>query len=449
VPLLRMRRRRQLPTPRDRSGRFVNWSGTESSTPSAWLLPTSEAEVLRQVGAAAEQGRRIRVVGAGHSFSPLAVPEDQAMSLDRLEGPILIGHDRRTVTVPGGVRLRDLSATLLRAGLSLPIVGSIQAQSVAGAIATGTHGSSLAHGNLATLVTSLRLVTSSGEVLQLDEGDERLHGARVHLGALGVVTAVTLRVREAVRLHQRVEHVPVEAVAAALPRIAASADYVKVWWLPHAPVAQVVRYAVTNDPTTRRLSPATQRWVDENLMHRVVFPAMIRRQHRRPEVTAGINRRLAKVYLGAASQVGQDSLMLNTPMPVRHRETEAALPLTAAAQALDQVLAIFRDGRPAVNFPLEVRFVRGDDSWLSPAYGADACQIGAYTTDGPDCASYFDAFWKVMRPLGARPHWGKELDFDAAELRAAYPEFDRFLALRDTLDPARVFANAFQRRVLG
>jgi L-gulono-1,4-lactone dehydrogenase len=211
----------------------------------------------------------------------------------------------------------------------------------------------------------------------------------------------------------------------------------------------VVRYAVTTDPLTRRPSPKTMRWVDERVMHRWLFPAMVAWQHHRPAVTAGLNRRLSRAYLGAASQVGPSGLMLNTPMPVRHRETEAAVPMSGAGEAVKGVLGLFTGGRPAVNFPLEIRFVRGDDGWMSPAYGADTCQIGAYTTNGPDCARYFAGFWDVMRPLHARPHWGKEFDHDAASLRAAYPMFDRFVELRNALDPQRVFGGALHARILG
>jgi FAD/FMN-containing dehydrogenase len=295
----------------------------------------------------------------------------------------------------------------------------------------------------------MRLVTGRGEVVQLDSGDPRLVGGRVHLGALGVVTSLTLRVTAARTLHQSIEQLPVEAVAEALPDIAGSAEWVKVWWLPHAPTAQVVRYTVTQRPPTRRPSAITQRWIDERIMHRWLFPAMIAAQHRRPSIVAGINRRLSPVYLGAASQIGADMLLLNTPMPVRHRETEAALPLADAPEALRRILRIFRAGRPAVNFPLEIRFVPADEAWLSPAYGSDTCQIGAYTTDGPDCAAYFTAFWEAVRPLGARPHWGKEFDHDGPELRALYPAYDDFVALRNDLDPAGTFGGPLHDRILG
>ena len=428
---------------------FANWARTVTTTPTCWHRPTTTDEIARIVERCAADGRRLRVVGSGHSWSEIAAPDDEAMSLDALQGAVAIDKALGTVTVPGGMTLREVTAHLARAGLSLPIVGSIQAQTVAGAIATGTHGSSLTHGNLATLVTSLQLVTGTGEVLTIDESDERIHGARVHLGALGVITSVTLRTKPAALLHQTVEHVPIEDVPDQLPTIAGSAEWVKVWWLPHAPVAQVIRYAVSTDAITRRPTAKTQRWIDERVMHRFVFPGLVALAHRRSAIIAGANRRLSRVYLGAPSQIGADMLMLNTPMPLRHRETEAAVPMTAAGDAVTRIVGIFRDGRPAVNFPVEVRFVRGDDSWMSPAYGADTCQIGAYTSNGPDCTPYFEAFWGVMRPMRARPHWGKELDHGYDELRGLYPRIDDFNALRASWDPHGVFAGGIQRRLLG
>jgi FAD/FMN-containing dehydrogenase len=443
------RSRRAATAPRDDAGRFVNWARAASSGPVRWHLPTSETDVRHVVEDAANRGRRLRIVGAGHSFSRIAVPDTEAVSLDAWAGAAVIDRARSVVTAPGGMRLRELSAALVREGFSLPIVGSIQAQSIAGAIATGTHGSSLQHGNIASLVTGLRMVTGAGDVLVVGDGDDRLDGARVHLGALGAVTEVTLRIMPAGRLHQSIEHIPIEEVPGSLAPFASSAEYVKVWWLPHTPHAQVVRYARTTAPLTRRPSAATRRWIDERIMHRWMFPAIVAVQHQRPTLTAGINARLSRVYLGAASQVGQDTLMLNTPMPMRHRETEAALAMTKAGEALQGVLDLFHDGRPAANFPLEIRFVRRDDMWMSPAQGADTCQIGAYITDGPDRREYFERFWQVMRPLGARPHWGKEFDHDAAELRPLYPNFDRFLKLRNTVDPYGVFSSDTHTRMLG
>jgi FAD/FMN-containing dehydrogenase len=421
---------------------FVSYSRVERATPTAWHAPTTEAEVSQAVRAA----RRLKVVGAGHSFSGVAVPEAEAMTLDRLAGITRLDRERRLVTARAGTRLRDLTRALHAQGWTLPIVGSIQAQSVAGAIATGTHGSSLVHGNLADLVHSMRLVDGRGTTHELGPDDPRLEGARVHLGALGVVTEVTLRVEPAFRLRQAVEHVrvrDVDVVAAA-----GSAEYVKVWWLPGASHAQVVRCTRTDEPLSTRPSARSLRWFDDHVMHQAVFPALVAWQHRRPQSVVPMNQRIQRLYLGPPSLVGRSTVVLNTPMPVRHRETEASVPMPQAQQAYDQVVErVLAEGLGA-NFPFEVRFVRGDRAWLSPAYGGDVCQLGAYSTDGPHRERFFALFWECVAGLDARPHWGKELHQTRADLEPLYPSYREFLALRDELDPERVFDNAFLRQVL-
>ncbi len=438
-----------LRAPRDGSGRFVNWARTVTTRPTAWREPASEAEVAEVVAAAAAAGGRVRVVGAGHSWSAIAAPEDIALTLDGLAGITSVDRERMQVTVAAGTRLRDLNAALDQRGLALPIVGSIAQQSVAGVIGTGTHGSSLVHGNLSSLVESLRLVSGRGEPVSIGGADPRLDGARVHLGALGIVTEVTLRVVPAFRLRETIDNIPLATVAPTLLEIARSAEYVKVWWLPHTKLAQVFRYTRTEEPSSRRPTPITGRWIDDHLLHGGVFPALLAVARRRPAWIPPINRALARVYLDRRPRVAPSALALSTPMPVRHRETEAALPLERSGEAFDRVVhRIDRDGL-RVTFPVELRFVRGDSAWMSPAHGADTCQIGAYCSDAPDVDAYFAAFWSELRALGARPHWGKELDHGVDEVRAAYPQADRFRALRDALDPARVFGSAFHTRVLG
>jgi FAD/FMN-containing dehydrogenase len=422
---------------------FVTWSRVVRTAPVEWHAPATEDELKELV----RSSRRVKVVGSGHSVSAVAAPEERAVRLHRMAGVVRLDGEARLVTVRGGTRLRDVTAALLAHGWTLPIVGSIQAQTVAGAIATGTHGSSLVHGNLATLVEAMRLVDGRGRTVKLDRDDPRLDGARVHLGALGAVTEVVMRVEPAFLLRQEVEHVPVREVD--VVAAARSGEYAKVWWLPGTTHAQVVRYTRTEEALTRRPSAKTLRWVDDNVMHRALFPLLVRGQHRFPRSTPGTNQRLMRRYLGPALQVAQSSLLLNTPMPMRHRETEASVPLDQAQEAYARVVDLVLDERLAANFPLEVRFVRGDRGWLSPAYGAGACQIGAYTTDGPDRERYFAGFWERMAGLDARPHWGKELHHTAEQLAPLYHRFADFLELRDELDPERVFDNAFLRQVLG
>ncbi len=424
---------------------FVNYARTVRAQPVRWHAPETEAEVVAIVRAA----RRVRVVGAAHSFSAIAAPADggEALSLDRLAA-YAVAPDRASVTVSGGMRLRALLARLAADRLTLPIVGSIAEQAVAGAIATGTHGSSLAHGNLASLVTGLRLVTGTGDVLELGPGDPRLDAARVHLGALGVVTRVTVRCEPAFRLAETIERVPVAEVAEQLAAIARTAEYAKVWWLPHTPDALVYRYARTDAPASRFPTAATRRWLDQHLVHRVAFPALVALHRARAGWIAPLNRLVART-MTAELGTGPAALLLATPVPLAHRETEAAVPLARAGEAFAAVVDLIARGDHRVNFLVEARFVRGDPGWLSPASDGDALQLGAYMAQVRGIDAYFAAFWRAMRALGARPHWGKEMDHAAAELRPLYPRFDDFRALRAELDPRRVFDNAFLARALG
>lgn len=422
--------------------RWANWGRTVATCPSAWHAPASEADVVAAIRSAA--GKRLRVVGGGHSWSAIAAPEQIGMTLDHLAG--VIARDASTVTVRAGTRLEDLNRALAADGHALPIVGSIAEQSIAGAIATGTHGSSLVHGNLASLVERVRLIDGRGNAHDIGPGDPRLEAARVHLGALGVLTEVALRIMPAFRLAETVEPIPVREMPAQLEQIARTAEYVKVWWMPHTRHAHIFRYERTDDAPSTKPDLVRQRWIDDNIMHAWVFPAVLR-LGLLPGLTPRICSVVAKTFV-KPRRVGVSTLMLSTPMPFRHRETECAVPMTRAGEAVERTLHAIERDRLVVNFPLEIRFVRADQGWMSPAHGADTCQIGAYCW-GPRSPAYFEAFWREMRALDARPHWGKEMDHSDEEVRALWPRAQDFLALRDELDPERVFASAFHTRTLG
>ena len=434
--------------PRAADDRFVNWAGTVTSRPASWREPTSDDEAASLVRAARARGGRVRVVGAGHSWSAVAAPDDVAVSLDRLAGLASLDPERGLATVRAGTRLRDLNAALAARGFALPIVGSIAAQSLAGATATGTHGSSLVHGNLSSLVRAMKLVDGRGELTTLGEGDPRLPGARLSLGALGVVTELTVRVEPAFHLLCTVERAPVRAAARDLETIARSAEYVKVWWLPHARHAYVYRYERTRLPPSPW--PARVRWVEDHVVHAHVFPAVVALEARAPRLVPAVNW-LVGPTLTHGPRVAPSALALSTPMPFVHRETEAALPLARASEAFERIVSLLLGPGHHVNMPVELRFVPADDAWLSPAHGADTCQIGVYAGGVPGIDETFAALWRVLGALPARPHWGKELSrggHDAAALAALYPRLGDFQALRGELDPERVFSSPFLERAL-
>lgn len=426
--------------------RYSNWSGRHSTIPSAWEAPGDEEAVAALVRRAVAEGRRVKVVGAGHSWSDIGMPDDILVSLDGIADVRAIDRDAGTITVGAGIRLWQLNARLAEAGLALPILGSVTEQSVAGVASTATHGSSLVHGNIASGVVGARLVTGRGDVLALGADDPRLAAARVGLGALGILTEITIRVVPAFNLREEVEPVAVEQAAADVEAIARSAEYVKIWHLPHTGMAQVFRYTRTDEaPNLSRVA----RWIDDHVVNRRVFPALLRFSGRRPASIPRMNRIIARTYLKPTTMVAGSVEAFTLAMPPRHRETEYAVAIGDARAAFEGTLALIERERLRVNFPLEVRFVRGDDAWMSPAYGRDTCQLGAYSGQAPDLDPYFRGFERLMDGLDGRPHWGKETTISPAKVLARLPMAAEFLALRGRLDPHGVFANGFLDRVLG
>lgn len=426
---------------------FVNWAQTESSGRAvAWERPRSTAEIRDLLLRARRQHRRARPVGSGHSWSPIAVPEDIAIDLSLMRDVLEIDAAARRVRVQAGIRLRSISAALDRVGLALPVLGSIGEQTIAGAVSTGTHGSSLLHGNLASLLEELTLVTPSGEVHRLRRGEPSFDAAAVSLGALGVVAEVVLRVVPRFTLLGVVEPRSIPTLARDLEGIAKSSEFVKIWWLPALERAHVFRYERT--PLAPR-DVALRRWIDEHIVNAWIFPAALALSDTVPLARPWVASAVARAYLERPAVPLRSDLAFHVPMPPLHRETEYAFGLAEAGEALGRLASAIARARWNVDLPVEIRFVREDTAWMSPAYGRPTCQIGVYARSHRDRLALFSAFEDIAFDLGGRPHWGKETSATSAQLRAAYPRWDEFVALARRWDPDGTLRNAFLDRVLG
>ncbi len=431
------------------SGRlFHNWARNQACTPAGIHMPSSEREVVELVEHVRRHGQTMRVVGAGHSWSDIACTDGQLVNLDRLSHVLSVDPQRGRVTVEAGIRLKDLVAYLLERGLALANLGSVAEQSVAGVISTGTHGTGVGVGNLSSMVESLRLVTGTGDVLELsaDSHPELLAAARVGLGSLGVITQVTLKCVPAFNLYERSFTLGFDEALRQMQSLVDAHEHVKFWWLPHTGRVQVF----VADRTERERTPL-------RLMHRVddagllnpVFAGILALGGRFPAAVPALNWLVAGTYFADYELVDHSHRVFNLPMPPRHLEAEYAFARDQAEDALQQMRALIEWEQIPVNFITEVRFVAGDDIWLSPAYGRDACQIGAYIGDSPRWRAYFEGCEAIATRLGARPHWGKTFFAGREQLRRVYPRFDDFVQVRERLDPRRIFQNDFTRRVLG
>lgn len=426
--------------------RFVNWARTARCAPTEVLEPASEAEAVEAVHGSGARGLSIKPVGAGHSWSEVACTGGAQMSLGRLCRVLEVDAARALVTAEAGIRLRDLCEALAAQELALPVVGSIAEQTLAGAIATATHGSAPRLPSLAGLVTALRLLLADGRLVEVSrETDPDLFAAaRVSLGALGIITRVTLRCVPAFRLEELAAPLRFEAALEAIPQLVAEEEYVKLWWLPHTDFVQVFRHRPTGSPSTFR---KFARFVDEALVNRGLFSLLLRLGGAAPSLIPRVNRLVRAAYFLPARRVARSDLALTLAMPPRHQEIEYALPVALAAEALRRTRALIERQGLRVNFVVELRFVAKDDAWLSPDHGRDSCRLGAYMARAPGLGRYFATFEEEMLSLGGRPHWGKQFGAGPELLRAAYPFFDRFAELRRRLDPQGMFDNDFLARL--
>ncbi|GAB3866457.1 L-gulono-1,4-lactone dehydrogenase [Nocardioides maradonensis] len=424
---------------------WSNWAGDQACTPAHRAEPSTVDEVATTVKAAAERGEVVRVVGAGHAFGDNVATDGTLISLDRLTGLHHVDSATGLVRVAAGTRLYDVNRLLDQHGLALANLGDINVQSTAGAISTATHGTGARFGNLATFVASLELVTADGSVVEVT-GDD-LRAARVSVGALGVVTAYTLRTVPAFRLRERRGRLPLAEILRDVDGYADSSDHVEFFVFPHSRTALTKALDRTDEPAHGR-SRATA-YVDEVLVENHVLGLVCKAGRRFPTRIPQLNRMVTGLA-SSSTRVGHSHQVFSSPRLVRFTETEWAFPRAACADAVTAILDVVDRRCLAVNFPLEVRFTAADtESMLSPSYDRDTAYVAAHMFQGMPWQEFFAAVEEVAADFGARPHWGKRHTLDAAQLAERYPEFGAFQAVRDRLDPDGVFANAHVRRIFG
>lgn len=435
---------------------FWNWSKTVHFRADRYLRPESEAEVQDIVRAAARDGKVVRTKGAGHSFSQIISTNDVLLSLDGLSG--IVSRNGHSVTVHAGTRLKDLIPALKSQGLALKNIGSVTEQSIAGAVLTGTHGTGVGLGAMATGVTGMRIVDGRGDVEVIDGLDPTLLGAaRVSLGTLGVVTQMTL---DCVDYYDVDYNVYVCDLARALDDVdtlTQENQRVLIWWpsLPLIPrdMALVVTKNDAPASPTGILAQADDLGDALRRPRRWFWPFKRRYSGPLPADALEIGKALLPVlfkrgsgYTRVLHRSGGYEDMLTLPLlPVFHRECEYAIPLEHTKPAIEQLKLLLDEGDEHLTLPTEVRFVRGDQDLISPANKGDVAYIGVGTL--VNATEVFERFEPLMRELGGRPHWGKHFNLTRSDVEAMYPRHGDFVAARRQRDPQGVFLNTLLRRL--
>jgi FAD-linked oxidoreductase len=428
---------------------WSNWAGNQQCAPSSWEKPQSEADLVALVKDAAAHDRRVKCVGAGHSFTGIACTDGALVDLSDYGKVLHADAATGRVTVQAGIQLARLCDELDQQGLAMDNMGDIAYQSIAGATSTSTHGTGSEFGGLATRISGLRIITGDGSVIECnaDENADVLDVARVGLGALGVVSTVTLDAVPAFRLHAIEEPIPVDDVLADFDGFMTSTDHVEFYWVPHTRWALTKRNTRTQDAARPR--KRVQELMDDLIAPNLLFGLLCRVGRRFPRAIP----RLAKALPSASSKVDyidRSDKVFTSPRMVHFYEMEYAIPAEAVPEALNRVRTLVdRIGVP-ISFPVEVRVTAPDDIPLSTASGRRSGYIAVHVYQGTRAYDqYFTGVEAIMNDYGGRPHWGKLHYQSAATLAPRYPRWDDFQAMRTRLDPEGRFTNPYLDRVLG
>jgi FAD-linked oxidoreductase len=418
---------------------WANWARQQRCAPERIESPLTEEELVRAVRSA----RRVKVAGAGHSFTDIACTDGVMIDMSRMTRVLAVEGDE--VTVEAGITLHDLGEELRSRGLAMENQGDVDPQTLAGAISTATHGTGARFGNLSSQVAGVRLVDGTGELRDIREGDA-LRAARVSLGALGAIAAVTLRCVPAFTIHRVDEPRPLDDVLPRLGELVESHDHWEAFVMPYTRRA----LTLTSERTDRAPEPAGRvaAFMRGVVLENAVLGLFCRTGRAFPRLIPWLNRGLAGLMSGAEHLDASNRVYANTRL-VRFTEMEYALPRERAAEALERVLALIERRRLPVGFPIELRVAAPDDALLSTAHQRATAYIAVHQYVGMEFETYFRAVEAIMDEYDGRPHWGKRHYQSESTLGPRYPEWDRFAKIRDRFDPDGRFENDYLRRVLG
>lgn len=416
-----------------------NWSGGASCQPRARIDVSSEDELASFLKNS--QGA-VRPVGSGHSFTDLVPTDGNLVIIDQLQG--VLGHDPETkqATLGAGSRLGDLGPQLEAIDQAMFNLPDIDRQTLAGATATGTHGTGVALQNLSAYVTSLRLATPNGELLDIDSSNSDLfNAARVSLGALGVITQMTVQNRASYKLKKKEWSAPTEDILANFDELAASHRHFEIFPLVYSDYSSVLSIDESNDSIGETVAEIDVEEVASVSETRARASRAPRAERRR------LFNQLAANTL-PSERVDLSHRILTNVRNNRFNEMEYSVPVENGADCVREILNTIYEQEIDVVFPLEYRYVQGDDIWLSMSHGEEAhAAISIHRMASEDYKPYFDIIEPIFWKYGGRPHWGKIHSLSHVELTELYPHFKDFMEVRKSLDPNGRMLNDHLRKL--
>lgn len=435
-----------------RRGKWRNWAGTTVCRPAKLLYPESEEEIIALVRHCHANSIPLKVVGTGHSYNEIFHTDGYLVSLARFNRIEHVDPDTGFVRFQAGLRTVSLNRRIGRWGLALGNLGTNIFDAFVGACSTGYHGSGVGYRIQSDIIEWIELVDGTGEKVRIDRSHDDFHAVAVGLGAFGVVLRVCIRCEPAFNLEITERPCTLAELKDSLEALKAGNEHFKVLWIPHTE-----RYVVwTGNRTRRAEASAWGKWkkfflygiLVNNFFHELLLGLAVRWRSLVPR----INRLMARILHGDTQiAVLGSKWAFMLPHVLKQEAMEYAIPDSDALACLDELQRRIREGGFHVDTCIEIRFVRDDGFWLSPAYGRPSCYIGTKVhfpfRMRPAYRAYFREFEAVMRSYSGRPHWGKDFEVRPGDLQDCYPRWDEYWGLVDRYDPRHIFQNAFLKRL--
>jgi FAD-linked oxidoreductase len=410
--------------------RWTNWSGSQQASPAHIAMPLNSDDLKQTI----QQAQKCRVVGAGHSFSPLVCTDDTLITLDFLSGIVRHDANLQQSTLYAGTRLKDLPPLLDPINQALINQGDIDQQSLAGAVATGTHGTGIDLTCLSAFVEGFELITANGESLRCDrsQNTDVFSAGRVALGSFGVFSEITLQNMPRYRLKEQLSLAPLQDIYSHMDQWKTEHRHIECWVFAHAKDAMVK----TLDPTSDDILTLPQSWLSEDRL--LSWCCELTRSQ--PWLNPHLHKLLG-VMIKPTTRVDWSARIFPSPRNTRFNEMEYQVPAELGLECLAEIVATLQKHKAPVFFPIEYRYVKGDDIWLSPFYQRDSASISIHQYHKQDHREIFKLVEPIFWKYQGRPHWGKLHTLGASTLKGLYPHWDDFMALRQTLDPTQKWIN--------
>lgn len=409
-------------------GVWKNWSGSQSCRPTTWITPQSSNELQSWLKSSSQP---VRVVGGGHSFSPLIPTPDALISLENFQGIQEINAKEQWVVVRAGTSLADLTHALFQHGFALENQGDINHQTVAGAISTSTHGTGAKLTSLGAMVLDFDLLTANGEQLS---GKDWVEAGAVSLGLLGIMTQIKLKIVPSYRLFEKITPTPTLEALAQFESLVQTNRHAEVFLFFHGNTCLVKTLQPTNKPSTPQNSPL----LSDDFLLSLGLSLSGSKGQRSPQILESMES-----VLEESSRIGEAYQIFPSPREVRFNEMEYQIPLPQGLQALKSLWELGRAEKWPIFFPMEVRVVAADSYWLSPFYQQPSLSISVHQAAHLDYAPYFKKAHTVLSHFGGRPHWGKLSFYSPKDQIKLYPKWADFQTLKMELDPTHRFTNSY------